>query len=134
VLGGASLWILKRTSADEQRGAWEFIKFATSPEQQAQWYADTGYFPTRLSAYNLPPAIQIQQQYPQFKTAVEQVRNSPDNPATQGPLIGPFNQVRDRVTRAFEEVLTGGADPANALQSAAKDATKDMQDYNRTVK
>jgi sn-glycerol 3-phosphate transport system substrate-binding protein len=134
VLGGASMWILKRTSADEQLGAWEFIKFASSPEQQAQWYADTGYFPTRLSAYTLPPAIQIQQQYPQFKTAVEQVRNSPDNPATQGPLMGPFNQVRDRVTRAFEEVLTGGADPEKALQSAAKDATKDMQDYNRTVK
>jgi sn-glycerol 3-phosphate transport system substrate-binding protein len=134
VLGGASLWILKRKSAEEQRGAWEFIKFASSPEQQAQWYADTGYFATRLSAYTLPAAVQRQQQFPQFKTAVDQVRNSPDIPATRGPLIGQFNQVRDLVSRAFEQVLAGGADPTEALNSAAKDATKDMQDYNRTVK
>lgn len=134
VLGGASLWILKRKSADEQRGAWEFIKFASSPEQQAQWYADTGYFATRLSAYELPAAVQRQQEFPQFKTAVDQVRGSPDVPATRGPLIGPFDRVRTLVSRAFEQVLTGGADPTNALNSAAKDATKDMQDYNRTVK
>ena len=134
ILGGASLWILRGSSEQEQRGAWEFIKFASQPEQQAQWYANTGYFPTRLSAYDLPAAQQQTQKYPQFKTAVEQVRNSSDNPATQGPLLGPFNQVRSRVSRAFEQVITGGAEPANELQSAARDATKDMQDYNRTVK
>jgi sn-glycerol 3-phosphate transport system substrate-binding protein len=133
ILGGASLWIIERSSDDEQRAAWEFIKFASQPEQQAQWYADTGYFPTRLSAYDLPAAQQQTQKFPQFKTAVDQVHNSPDTPATQGALLGRFNQVRSRVSRAFEEVLAGGADPADALTTAADDATNDMEDYNRTV-
>lgn len=134
VLGGASMWILKRSSAQQQQGAWEFLKFASTPEQQARWYTDTGYFPTRISSYNMPDVQAKQQEFPQYKTASDQVRNSPVTPATEGALVGRFNQLRDRVTRAFEQVIGGGADPAAELHSAALDATKDMQDYNRTVK
>jgi sn-glycerol 3-phosphate transport system substrate-binding protein len=134
VLGGASMWILKRKSQDEQQGAWEFLKFASTPEQQARWYASTGYFPTRVSSYDLPEAKQRQEQFPQYRTASEQVRNSPSTPATEGALDGRFNQLRDNVTRAFEQVLGGGSDPATELKTAAAASTNDMQDYNRTVK
>jgi sn-glycerol 3-phosphate transport system substrate-binding protein len=134
VLGGASVWILKRKSQQEQQGAWEFLKFASRPEQQAQLYAETGYFPTRVSSYGLPAAQQRQAQFPQYRTAADQVRNSPNNPATEGALIGPFTQVRDRITRAFQEVLSGGGDPVIQLKAAANDATNSMRDYNRTVK
>lgn len=133
LLGGASLWMLSRSSKAEQQGAWEFIKFVSQPEQQALWYSDTGYFPTRLSAYDLPAAQQREKDFPQFKTAVEQVRSSPDTPATQGALIGAFNQVRARIRDAFERVLGAGADPASALKSAAEGATDDMKKYNRTA-
>jgi sn-glycerol 3-phosphate transport system substrate-binding protein len=132
ILGGASLWVLKHRPKEEQQGAWEFIKFATSPAQQAQWHADTGYFPVRLSAYSLPPAVQREQQFPQFKTAVDQLRSAPDNRATQGALLGNFNAVRDRVTKAFELMLAG-SDPAKELEQAAKDATASIHDYNRTA-
>jgi sn-glycerol 3-phosphate transport system substrate-binding protein len=133
VLGGASVWILGRQSSEKQRAAWEFIKFANSPEQQAQWHAATGYFPTRLSAYDLPPAVQRRKDFPQFETAVDQLRASPDTPATDGALVGPFKSVRDRVTRAFEQVLSGGGDPDKELEAAAKDATSMMEEYNRTA-
>ncbi len=134
VLGGASMWILKRKSQQEQQGAWEFLKFASTPEQQGRWYASTGYFPTRVSSYDLPEVKQRQEQFPQYGTAADQVRNSPNTPATEGALVGRFNQLRDSVTRAFEQVLGGGSDPATELKAAADASTKDMQDYNRTVK
>ncbi len=133
LLGGASLWILGRSSNAEQRGAWEFIKFASQAEQQALWYSDTGYFPTRLSAYDLQASKQRQEQFPQFKTAVDQVRSSPDVPATRGALIGPFNQVRGRIRDAFESSVGGNADPVRALQSAADAAADDMKKYNKTA-
>lgn len=133
ILGGASLWILKDRPDDEQRGAWEFIKFAAIPEQQAQWHAATGYFTTRLSAYDLPAAVERRQQFPQFETAVQQLRAAPDNRATQGALLGPFSRVRDRITRAFEQVVVGGADPAQELEAAADDATSIIEEYNRTA-
>jgi len=132
VLGGASLWIMNGRPDDEQRGAWEFIKFASTPEQQAQWHVDTGYFPTRLSAYDQPVAVQRAQEFPQFNTAVEQLHSSPDNAATNGALVGPFNEVRDRIKAAFQQVLAG-ADPASELESAAEDAAGAMEEYNRTA-
>ena len=134
VLGGASMWILKRSSAQQQQGAWEFLKFASTPEQQARWYTDTGYFPTRISSYSMPNVQAKQQDFPQYKTASDQVRNSPNTPATEGALAGRFNHLRGRITSAFEQVLGGGGDPVAGLHSAAQDVTKDMQDYNRTVK
>jgi sn-glycerol 3-phosphate transport system substrate-binding protein len=133
VLGGASLWLLRDRPEEVQRGAWAFLKFAMEPEQQAQWHADTGYFTSRLSAYDLPAAVRRRQQFPQFETAVRQLRDSPDNTATQGALVGPFNEVRSLVVRAFEEVLGGGADPDLALERAAEEATDVIQEYNRTA-
>jgi sn-glycerol 3-phosphate transport system substrate-binding protein len=133
VLGGASLWLLRGRPEEVQRGAWIFLKFAMEPEQQAQWHADTGYFTSRLSAYDLPAAVRRRQQFPQFETAVRQLRDSPDNTATQGALVGPFNEVRSLVVRAFEEVLGGGADPDLALERAAEEATDVIQEYNRTA-
>lgn len=133
ILGGASFWMLRKAASDEQQGAWEFIKFAASPAQQAQWHADTGYFPSRLSAYDLPPAIERRRAFPQFETAVRQLRDSPDNPATQGALLGPFKNVRDRVTDAFERVLSTGADPGNELKAAAEEADNIITEYNRTA-
>jgi sn-glycerol 3-phosphate transport system substrate-binding protein len=134
VLGGASFWVVRRASGEQQQGAWEFMKFATSPEQQAQWHVDTGYLPVRLSAYDLPVAVERRQQFPQFTTAVDQLRESPDTPAASGALLGPFNQVRDRIRVAFEEVLLAGADPAQELESAAEEATTEIiEEYNQTV-
>ena len=133
ILGGASFWIMKERPDDEKRGAWEFIKFAASPEQQGQWHADTGYFPTRLSAYNHPAAVQRRQQFPQFETAVQQLRDSPDTPATQGALLGAFRSARDSITQAFERVLAGAGDPDQELEAAAAKANDAIEEYNRTA-
>jgi len=133
VLGGASFWLLRRLPGEEQRGAWEFMQFAASPERQAQWHFDTGYFPSRLSAYDLPPAVKRRQDFPQFETAVRQLRASPDTPATNGALLGPFRSARDRVTQAFEQALSGGADPDERLIAAQEQATEDIVEYNRTA-
>lgn len=133
ILGGASMWIMNERPDEEQRGAWEFIKFAVSPEQQAQWHSDTGYFPVRVSAYELPPAVKAREDFPQFETAVEQLHQSPDTPATRGALVGRFSEVRQQITEAFQEVLSTDADPGATLEQAAADATRVIEDYNRTV-
>ncbi len=132
-IGGASLWVLNGRPEEEQRGAWEFIKFAANPQQQAQWHSDTGYFPNRVSAYDEPPAVRAREEFPQFMTAVEQLRASPETPATSGVLLGPLNAVRARLVEAFDQVLAGGGDPAQELAAAAEDATGIIEEYNRTA-
>ncbi len=133
-LGGAALWVLSERSEAEQQGAWEFLKYVASPANQAQWHSDTGYFPMRISAYDEPVAVAAREEFPQFTTAIDQLRAAPDNRATQGVLLGPLNAVRDRLVEAFEVVLASDADPAAELQAAAEDATGIIEEDNRTAR
>jgi sn-glycerol 3-phosphate transport system substrate-binding protein len=100
---------------------------------QAQWHFDTGYFPVRVSAWDLEPAASLHRDFPQFTTARDQVLRSPLNVATAGAVIGPFTQVRDSVSDAFERVLVGGETPAEALDRAAGEANRAIERYNRSV-
>ena len=53
IIGGASLWINGVGHSDkEKRAAWEFVKFASSPQQQAKWHTGTGYVPVKHEFYN----------------------------------------------------------------------------------
>jgi sn-glycerol 3-phosphate transport system substrate-binding protein len=134
VLGGAAMWIMKDRPDIEQRGAWEFLKYATQPQVQAQWHYDTGYFPVRVSAWDLEPAATLHREFPQFTVARDQVLRSPQNAGTAGAVIGPFTQVREGVENAFEAVLVGGKTPAEALKTAAEQADRAIERYNRAVR
>jgi sn-glycerol 3-phosphate transport system substrate-binding protein len=133
VLGGAAAWIMSDRPEVEQRGAWEFLKYATQPSVQAQWHVDTGYFPVRISAWDMEPAATLHRDVPQFTAAREQFLRSPVNRSTQGAVIGPFTQVRESVVEAFEQVLVGGKSPREALQDAADEANRAIERYNRSV-
>jgi sn-glycerol 3-phosphate transport system substrate-binding protein len=133
VLGGAAVWIMKERPDIEQRGAWEFLKYATLPQVQMQWHVDTGYFPVRVSSWDMGPAVSLHQEFPQFTSARDQVMRSPQNAATAGAVIGPFTQVRETIETAFEQVLVGGKTPAEALDKAAQDANRAIERYNRAV-
>ncbi len=130
IIGGGSLWIISDSSPEEQACAWEFIKFQASPEQQAYWHTMSGYFPIRETAYDVPLAQEWREQYPQFKTAVDQLHLAPNNRITQGGLIGVFPTARQTIEEAIEEVLEGVATPQEALDKAALIVTDAIEEYN----
>src|SRR5207247_8060461 len=121
IIGGASLYILKSRPAEEQQAAWEFIKYAMSPAIQAQWNLDTGYYPVVKAAYNEQASKDWVAKYPQFTTAVNQIRNSPQNRATSGCLLGVMPQARARTQKMIESVLLGQATSQAALDAAHAD-------------
>jgi sn-glycerol 3-phosphate transport system substrate-binding protein len=131
VLGGAAAWMISERPEEEQRGAWEFLKFATRADVQAQFHVDTGYFPVRVSSWNLEPAASLHEQFPQYSTARDQLLRSPINPATNGAVIGPFSLVRESVSEAFEHVLLEGDSPKDALREAAEESDREIERYNR---
>lgn len=133
VIGGAAAWIISDRPDIEQRGAWEFLKYATRPDIQAQWHVDTGYFPVRVSAWDMEPAASLHRDVPQFTAARAQLLGSPLNLATAGAVIGPFTQVRESVIEALEQVLVGDKEPREALDDAAADANRAIERYNRSV-
>jgi sn-glycerol 3-phosphate transport system substrate-binding protein len=124
------LWFAKDRPEAEQEAGWKFVKWLMEPEQQAEWFAGTGYLPVRDSSYDLPLAQQTMDRYPQFRTAAEIFRSSPATPATVGALLGPFNAVRDEVVRGLEETVIRNKDPIEALNDAAQAANKIIEEYN----
>jgi sn-glycerol 3-phosphate transport system substrate-binding protein len=134
IIGGASVYIMKDRPEAEQKCAWEYTKFVSSPEIQAYWHTASGYYPVRKASYELKEDKEWVAKYPQFLTAVDQLHMAPNIRATQGGLTGVMPAARQRTEVAIEEVLAGKATPQEALNKAADDVTKLIGDYNKTVK
>jgi sn-glycerol 3-phosphate transport system substrate-binding protein len=127
------LWILKGRPEAEQEAAWKFIKWLLEPEQQAEWYAGTGLLPVRHSAYDLPAAQSVMEEYPHFRVPVELVLETPSTQESLGPLLGPIRDVREVVATAIEETVVGSKDPIEAIDDAAAEANDIIEDYNRRL-
>ncbi|NIV34302.1 MAG: extracellular solute-binding protein [Anaerolineae bacterium] len=130
---GRSLWIFKGRPEAEQEAAWKFIKWLLEPEQQAEWFAGSGYLPVRLSAYDLPAAQSVMAEYPGFRVAADLFLEAPTTQASLGPLLGPIRDVREIVITAIEETVVGSKDPIEAVQDAAAEANDIIESYNRRV-
>ena len=127
------LWILNVRPKAEQEAAWKFIKWLMEPEQQAEWFASSGYLPVSRSAVNLPVAQDVLAHYPRFQVPFDLYLNTPANPATEGTILGPYQKVREAVYRGVEEMLSGMKDPQQALDDAAAGANQAIDEYNRPV-
>jgi len=128
-----ALWLAKDRPEAEQEAAWKFIKWFMEPEQQAEWFAGSGYLPTRKSSYDLPAAQDIMAKYPGFRVAKDIFLASPVSPATLGPLLGPFNEVREAMLQGLEETVVRDKDPVAAINDAAEEADQIIENYNRRV-
>jgi len=131
-VGGAALFMVSKSSPEKQDGAWQYIKFLTSPEQQAIWAAASGYIPVRKSALDQPVLKQRWAAIPEFKVAYDQILASPQSAATAGPVCGVQNQVDNAIQDALTSISTGTA-PGPALSNAASSANKAISSYNARI-
>lgn len=135
IIGGASLWINRVGHSDaEQRAAWEFVKFASSPAQQATWHVATGYFPVNRKALDEPVDKQWVGQYPQFQVAIDQLHNTKPSTASAGCLLGVMPQARKASEDGLEKAILGQTAPQQALSDAAKSLAPQIASYNSAVK
>jgi len=133
LVGGAALWILNQSPEKEQEAAWKYVKYLVEPEQQAEWYSGSGYFPMRISAYELPAAKEVEAKYPAFRTAVDPFLATASTRPTQGALLGNFVDVRVIVQNALEQMILKSKDPGQAADDAANEANEAIQEYNRRI-
>jgi sn-glycerol 3-phosphate transport system substrate-binding protein len=127
------LWILNQRPEQEQQAAWKFVKWLTEPEQQAEWFAGTGYLPVSRSSVDLPAAKDALSSYPLFEVPLSLYFHTPATPATSGAILGPADQVAEIVYTAVEEMLVGNKEPAQALKDAATKADQALTQYNERV-
>ncbi len=130
IIGGASLWMAKGINEDKQQAAWEFMKFLQTPESQAKWHVDTGYFAINPAAYKEEIVKQRWEQYPQLSVTVDQLQATKPSAATQGALISVFPESRQQVVTSLENLLQG-TDPQEALDRAAKETNRVIEQQAR---
>jgi sn-glycerol 3-phosphate transport system substrate-binding protein len=118
---------------EEQEAAWKFVKWLAEPEQQAEWFAGSGYLPVSRAAVDLPAARDVVAKYPLFQVAVDLYLNSPTTPAALGALLGPFWQVREALNTGVEAMLAGVKEPDQALEDAAAESNRIIENYNQRV-
>lgn len=133
LVGGGALYIVKRSAPAKQAAAWEYLKFLDSPQAQADFAAGTGYVPIRKSSIDLPAIQELWRSNPGYKVAYDQLVSGVETVATQGPVIGAYQAVRDAVLAGEQEMFTQGKSPADALKSAADLSDRAMQEYNSRV-
>ncbi|MEV4555762.1 ABC transporter substrate-binding protein [Kitasatospora sp. NPDC049285] len=134
VIGGASLWISgPGHSTAQQRAAWEFEKFATAPSQQAAWHTGTGYFPVNTKALDVAADKEWVGKFPQFQTAIDQLKATKPTPATAGCLLGVMPQARKGVETAIEQTISGSKTAQQALTDAGKELQPAIDSYNASV-
>ncbi len=127
-IGGASLWALNNNDEKQAAATWKFIKFLISPESQAYWNAQTGYFPIVTAAQEEQTFKDNIAQYPQFQTALDQLHDSA--PEYAGALLSVFPESRQIVETQIENMLNGSVTPEEAVDNMASDINDTIEEYN----
>jgi sn-glycerol 3-phosphate transport system substrate-binding protein len=127
-IGGGSLWALDNKDDAKKAATWEFIKFLVSPESQAFWNAQTGYFPITTKAQDEQVFKDNVAKYPQFMTAIDQLHAS--SPESAGALLSVFPEARQIVETEIENMINGKESEEDAVNKMAGDINKAIEEYN----
>ena len=129
-IGGGSLWALNNNDPVRLAATWRFIEFMISPESQAYWNAQTGYFPVTTAAAEEEVYKQNMEQYPQFQTAIDQLHDT--DAAYTGSLLSVFPEARAKVEEITERVIMGELEPEAAVEQLAAQINEAITIYNLT--
>ncbi|KAB8129333.1 ABC transporter substrate-binding protein, partial [Gracilibacillus oryzae] len=69
---GNDIVMFNQAEEAEQKAAWEFMKFLTSPEVTADWSMQSGYLPVRYSAQELPEYQSFVEENPAYAAGSQQ--------------------------------------------------------------
>jgi sn-glycerol 3-phosphate transport system substrate-binding protein len=121
--GGAGLAILTACPEEKRPAAMEYIAFVSNPENQVFWAKNTGYMPVRKSSLETEELLAYFTEFPQFKTAVDQLPLTQPQDAARvfvpngDQIIG---KGLERITVQSEEVATVFAEVNDTLVAEAQ--------------
>lgn len=138
--GGSAIYMTNTGSDAVQAAAWDFLKYFNETPQQVTWTREGSYLPVRESAQaalNDDPTWQESQRGKWITTAFDSMKGlSPDFP---GPLIGPYDKVRETYRSMLEAIALGDAatapeQVAPAIATADSAINDALAQYNQTTR
>jgi sn-glycerol 3-phosphate transport system substrate-binding protein len=131
-VGGASLWIMDNGDSQKADAAWEFVKFVTGAQQQAEWSIGTGYLPIRRSAVELPfYQDYINKTNPELIVAIDALRGS--KPSCAGSVMGVFSKARVIIENEVETMINDkSVTPQTVVNNIVSQINEEISLYNKT--
>ncbi len=132
-MGGGAWYIANTNPPEVQAGAWDFMKYFNSLESQVTWNLVGSYLPYRMSAAkdarivdnwtNTRAGRWLAIAYDELLTGVD--------PKFPGPLIGPYDQVRQAIRKSVDEVIFNNGQAQPTVTKASDDITALLQQYQK---
>ncbi len=130
-VGGGALYALDNGNGNESQ-TWEFVKFATSKEQQLAWHIATGYFPVNAGTYTMEAFQTHLEANPLYGVAIRQLKES--DPKLQGVWIPSAYQVYYAFQTGILKMLVENKSPEETSRSLEKEINTYLEDYVRMTK
>lgn len=128
-LGGASIYMIDNGKGDAvEEAIAEFIRYIVTPEIQAYFHINSGYFPITTEAYELDEVKENLEKYPQFQVVVDQLHFSEN--MGFGAIYGTMVEGRAVYVGYLQQMLLGEMTPEEALNKSVEDVNVLIEDYN----
>jgi sn-glycerol 3-phosphate transport system substrate-binding protein len=129
-MGGPAWYIMATSPPEAQAAAWDFLTFMNGEEAQTAMLTGGSFLPYRRSAAQTPEA----QQFFDASLAGGWLRIADGqvetiDPTFPGPLIGPYDEVRDILRDALTAELLEDRPPAEVIADADTAITERVRRY-----
>jgi sn-glycerol 3-phosphate transport system substrate-binding protein len=128
--GGSGVYISNKVPAIDQAAAWMYLSYLCNTQSQATWAAGTGYIPVRKSSASTATVQHLWTTSPGYKVAYNEINNGVNDAATQGSVIGPYEDVRTDIVNAEISMYTQGVSPSKAVSTAESNVNQTISSYN----
>ncbi|GAB2556606.1 ABC transporter substrate-binding protein [Gracilibacillus alcaliphilus] len=122
VFAGNDIIMFNQAETAEQKAAWKFMKFLTSPEITAAWSMESGYLPVRYSAQELEEYQSFVEENDEYKAGTEQFDAGFFTARIQGS-----NKVRNILLEEFDNIQLGQKTVKEGLTDAQDRANETLQ-------
>ncbi len=113
-IAGPDNYVVTNNGAQRVQGAWDFIKWFTSPQEHLKYATQTGHLPLRKSETKLPGYKAYLAKFPSSAVYVANL----DNVTKARPNIAAYPRISQALGQAVQAVLLGKMTPQQALSSA----------------
>ncbi|MFO7639424.1 MAG: ABC transporter substrate-binding protein [bacterium] len=119
---GTNIGLFRTGTPAQVAASWEFVRWFTAPERQAQWAVLTSYVPARRSALDDPRYRRMMDEVTGLRAALAQLEHMSFEPKTEEWFNG-----RRLLGEALEKIMRGQLGARAALDEAAALIEREMK-------
>ena len=113
-VSGSCLVMFESQDELRKKASWEFIKYLTGKEVQAEFAVSTGYIPSNLEALESQEYKAKLEENPQYRVAPEQLLSTPKE--MKSVTVGPSSDFYYAIMNGVSDMLKNNTDVKKATE------------------